>query len=104
MDDSAPPPARGRPTCSSRPCIRASVRNKRLFIAVLAPLVALSTIAVDAQRGCGGAAAPAANPRQQAPIDLTGYWVSVITEDWRYRMVAPPKGDHPGLPLNPEGN
>jgi hypothetical protein len=38
-----------------------------------------------------------------APIDLTGYWVSVITEDWRYRMVTPVKGDYPSIPLNPEG-
>lgn len=36
-------------------------------------------------------------------MDLTGYWVSVITEDWRFRMVTPPKGDYPGVPLNPEG-
>jgi hypothetical protein len=43
-------------------------------------------------------------PRQQAPVDLTGYWVSVVTEDWRYRMTTAPKGDHPGLPLNAEGN
>ncbi len=38
-----------------------------------------------------------------APIDLTGYWVSVVTEDWRYRMVTPPKGKFGGVPLNPEG-
>jgi hypothetical protein len=34
---------------------------------------------------------------------MTGYWVSVITEDWRYRMVTPPKGKFGGIPLNPEG-
>ena len=28
-----------------------------------------------------------------APIDLTGYWASVVTEDWRLRMLDPPKGD-----------
>jgi hypothetical protein len=42
-------------------------------------------------------------PRQQAPIDLAGYWVSVVTEDWRWRMVTPPKGDYSSVPLNPEG-
>lgn len=31
-----------------------------------------------------------------APIELTGYWVSVVTEDWRFRMIAAPKGDWPG--------
>ena len=30
--------------------------------------------------------------------------MSVVTEDWRYRMVTAPKGDHPGLPLSAEGN
>ncbi len=38
-----------------------------------------------------------------APIDLTGYWVSIVTEDWRFRMIAAPKGDFAGVPLNPAG-
>ena len=55
------------------------------------------------------APAPALKPasqktaREEAPIDLTGYWTAVITQDWRWRMVTPKKGDFPGLPLNPEG-
>jgi len=28
--------------------------------------------------------------------------VSVVTEDWLYRMVTPSKGDYSGVPLNPE--
>jgi hypothetical protein len=43
------------------------------------------------------------SPREEAPIDLTGYWTAVITQDWRWRMVTPKKGDFPGIPLNPEG-
>ena len=66
-------------------------------------LIAPAAISAQAQRG-RGPAPPPATAKQQAPIDLTGYWVSVITEDWRYRMIAAPKGDHPGLPLNAEGN
>src|SRR6185295_14650840 len=42
-------------------------------------------------------------PQQAAPFDLTGYWVSVVTEDWRWRMVTPPKGDYASIPLNDEG-
>jgi hypothetical protein len=34
---------------------------------------------------------------------MTGYWVAVVTEDWRYRMVTPPKGAFGGVPLNAEG-
>ena len=59
---------------------------------------------VHAQRG--GAAQPQAPPpapRAAAPIDLTGYWVSIVTQDWRWRMVTPRKGDYEGIPLTPEG-
>jgi hypothetical protein len=35
--------------------------------------------------------------------DLTGYWISVVTEDWRFRMVTPPKGDYTGVVLNEQG-
>jgi hypothetical protein len=42
-------------------------------------------------------------PRSSAPIDLTGYWVAVVNEDWRHRMATPRKGDFESLPLNAEG-
>src|SRR5579862_8284051 len=63
-----------------------------------------SFVTVFAQRGRGGQPGPPPTPRGLAPVDLTGYWVSIVTEDWRYRMVTAPKGDHPGIPLNAEGN
>jgi len=53
-------------------------------------------------RGGGAPAAPAV-PRAQAPIDITGYWVSLVTEDWLYRMVTPAKGDTASVPLNNQG-
>jgi hypothetical protein len=43
------------------------------------------------------------SPRAAAPYDLTGYWVSVVTEDWRWRMTTPPKGDYISIPLSDEG-
>jgi hypothetical protein len=43
-------------------------------------------------------------PKAAAPLDLTGYWVSVVTEDWRFRMMTPDKGDFSSVPLNPEGH
>lgn len=54
-----------------------------------------------AQRGVQAGPPPSA--RAVAPIDVTGYWVSVVTEDWRYRMVTPKKGDYPSIPLNAAG-
>jgi hypothetical protein len=57
-------------------------------------------LAAQPQPAAGTAAG---TPKSVAPVDITGYWVSVITEDWAYRMMTPPKGDFTSLPLNPEG-
>jgi hypothetical protein len=40
----------------------------------------------------------ARSARDKAPIDLTGYWVSYVTENWRYRMVTPAKGEYRRIP------
>jgi hypothetical protein len=72
----------------------------RTFIALVVLTATLSASAY-AQRGRGGDAG--GSPKAAAPVDLTGFWLSVVTEDWRYRMVTPKKGDHPSVPLNAEG-
>ena len=64
---------------------------------VLLLLVLAGPTAVRAQQRGGGAVSSA---RDRAPIDLTGYWVSYVTENWRYRMVTPAKGDYQGVQLN----
>ena len=87
----------GDPAWTS-PRLRASVARLCALFVVVA-----STVSLDAQRGRGGAAGPAASPRQAAPIDLAGYWVSPIIEDWKYRMVIPNNGVFGGIPLNAEG-
>jgi hypothetical protein len=51
----------------------------------------------------GGAAQAPASPRAAAPVDLTGTWVSLVTDEWRWRMMTPPKGDILYLPVNAEG-
>lgn len=61
-------------------------------VLLLAVLVAAIPLAAQ-NRG----AAP--NARSAAPVDLTGYWVSLITEDWRFRMITPRKGDYQNVPL-----
>jgi hypothetical protein len=59
---------------------------------------------LDAANAGRGRGAPAAKtPKDAAPVDLTGYWVSIVSEDWRFRMVTPPKGDFPNFLLTPEG-
>ena len=63
----------------------------------------LFTFHAHGQGARGGAAQPPQPPRAADPIDITGYWVSVVTEDWRFRMVTPPKGDFASVPLNQAG-
>ena len=48
-------------------------------------------------------ALPPANGKAGAPIDITGNWVSLVSDDWVYRMITPAKGDYQYVPLNPEG-
>jgi hypothetical protein len=79
---------------------RADVRLRACLLIVLACALARGSDAV-AQRG-GGRRAPE-SPRAAAPIDLTGYWVSVVSEDWLQRMLMPPRGDYAGVPLNVMG-
>ena len=57
---------------------------------------------VNAQ-GRNGPASPPPAAKAAAPIDLTGYWVSIVTEDWRFRMLTPAKGDYASVPLNADG-
>lgn len=45
---------------------------------------------------------PAGPARAIAPVDLAGQWVAVISEDWRWRMVTPARGDFPSIPMNLE--
>ncbi|HEX2460388.1 MAG TPA: hypothetical protein VHJ58_09600, partial [Vicinamibacterales bacterium] len=63
-------------------------------------VVGLATTVIAAPQQQVPASEPPKTPRAAAPVDLTGNWVSVITEDWRFRMVTPPKGDTASLPLN----
>ena len=79
------------------------------LVLVIGVGISLSPAAVvlRAQRGVTPAGAPPATPatptpKAAAPIDLTGYWVSIVSEDWRYRMVTPTKGDYQGVPMTPE--
>ena len=74
-------------------------------LGAIALVLAIMLAAMDAAgQGRGrGQAGPPQTARQAAPIDLTGTWVSIVTEDWRWRMVTPPKGDVASVPVNPEG-
>ena len=74
---------------------------RKLQIVFAAGAVAVVVSALWAQELGAGQAVP--SPRDIEPVDFTGYWVSVITEDWRLRMLTAPKGDAAGVPLNADG-
>src|SRR5690348_15345582 len=65
----------------------------------LVALALAAPVAMQAQ-GRGGPAGPPRSGKAAAPVDLTGYWVSIIVDEWRFR-VDPQKGDIPYLPINP---
>lgn len=73
-----------------------------LSTAVVAGVVAEPS--AFAQAGIG-TARPSVPPTAQriAPADLTGYWVSIVSDEWAYRMLTPPKGNVDYLSLNAEG-
>ena len=67
------------------------------------PITVLIAIAVllfaapnrlEAQRGQGGGGPSPPSARAAAPIDPTGYWVSLVTEDWRFRMGTGVRGEY----------
>ena len=71
-----------------------------LFVAALSLLLSPN---LAAQRPGDVQGAGPRTARAVAADDLTGYWVSIVTEMWRYRMLVPDKGDYVKVPLNPEG-
>jgi hypothetical protein len=73
--------------------------HRAIFLALMIPMASLN---VFSQARGGGRGGPPPTARAAAPFDVTGYWVSIVTEDWRWRMF-PNKGDYAGVPLNPEG-
>jgi hypothetical protein len=50
-------------------------------------------------RGQAGAPQAPQTAQQAALFDLTGTWVSVVNQDWYYRMITPTKGQYGGVPL-----
>src|SRR5262245_17358101 len=75
------------------------IDSRRLLAWIVLGLVAVAASApVLAQRPAAGSLPSA---RDAAPIDLTGYWVSYVTENWRYRMVTPAKGEYRRIPVSP---
>ena len=76
-------------------------RPSRNWAASVAIVVACAAPALVAQRGAG--APPAQTPQAAAPFDIIGYWVALVSDEWRYRMITPPKGNIDYMPVNADG-
>ncbi len=75
------------------------MRVRTVALASLLLCIAEASLDAHAQSVSGASL----SGRALAPVDLTGYWVSVITEDWYWRMETPLRGDYESLPLNDAG-
>ena len=73
-----------------------------LFVSIVlvTGLVPGGVAELEAQgRGGPGRGGPPPTPQAGAPVDLAGYWVAPVMEDWRWRMVTPLKGDAASIPV-----
>src|SRR5205814_9859323 len=77
--------------CLRRKQIDGGEMNHRTFT-IVAALLLLSMPLAAQQRGQRGAGPPP-TAKSMAPIDLTGYWTAVISEDWHTRMLTAVKND-----------
>ena len=66
------------------------MRNSNLAVLVFG----LSAMALSQAQSDGPSA------RDTAALAMEGYWISVVTEDWKFRMVVPNPGEYEGIPLN----
>ena len=82
----------------SRECVARCLVIAALLLLVIGGSSRMRTASGQEQKG-----PVPQTPKQGALIDLTGYWVSIVDEDWRWRMLTPKKGDYASVPLNAEG-
>src|SRR5689334_1508059 len=98
----------GRGCGLRRTAVRQQVCKGQMKHAILIGMAALLCgypAGAYAQRGGRGGqrGGPPVTAKAGAAVDLTGYWVSVVSEDWQFRMITPPKGIYTSVPLNAEG-
>lgn len=76
--------------------------NYRLFAIAALAFFFVAPLHVQTQ-GRGGQAQAPQTAKAAAAIDMTGDWVSVVSEDWKFRMITPRKGDYNLVPLTAAG-
>jgi hypothetical protein len=79
-----------------------AIRMRRLLAVAL--LLAAGSLGAQIPQGTPPPPVEQQPARDTQPVDYTGYWVSVITEDWQWRFVTPIVGDYTAVPLNSRGD
>lgn len=69
-----------------------------------ASLAGGAPLAAQVPQGAPPPAAGELSARAAAPIDITGTWAQVVTEDWQWRYITPAVGDYTSVPLTAEAN
>ena len=83
---------------------RIAKHGSAAWLAVVGTLLVLTgALGMHAAQRQAAAPPPRLSPKAGAVIDLTGYWVSIVDEDWTWRETTPAKGDYGSIPLNAEG-
>ncbi len=80
-----------------KPCNLLTGLMKKPLIMLGLSLFSLYSSSVHAQNNAVMSA------REQAPIDLSGTWVSLVTEHWRYRIITADAGEVSGYDLTDLG-
>jgi hypothetical protein len=83
--------------------VKSLTKRLAILFGVLVLPLSLHALQRGAAAGGRGGGVGGGSAQQAAPIDITGYWVSLVTEDWEFRMVTPRKGVYDTLNLNAEG-
>ena len=79
-------------------------RHPARAFAIVTAGVVIALLAMHGEgQGQGRGNQPPLSARAAAPFDPTGYWASLITQNWRLRMVPPAKGDYIGIPISAAG-
>src|SRR5688572_33497049 len=81
------------------------MRLRRLYLLGVVWITSVSVLVAGAPIHAFAQAPATQSARVTAAADLTGTWVSVITEEWVSRMVTPRKGyvRGGGIHVTPEG-
>ena len=87
-------------SCFSSPAADVRPRSRRIPLTVFCALLLFAGRTTAQSRPANQ---PPSSAKSAATVDLTGYWVSVIDDEWRWRMITPAKGDTSFVSLNAEG-